>query len=213
MPNWCSNTLTLRHDDPTMIKRAEMAFAKGELLNEFIPVPQELRDTVSGSYGDPDEQAKLEAQTRANVEKYGYGNWYDYAVNEWGTKWDVGESQGINDVQSNEIVLYFESAWSPPIAAYEKLEDLGFYVYATYHEPGSAFCGIYDEHGDESYDLSGMDSQDVRDSIPTELDETFCISESMAEWEAEEQDEVTTWYKDGVAETGLEPHRIKKEQT
>jgi hypothetical protein len=191
-----------------MIKRAEDAFARGELLNEFIPVPADLKDTVSGFHGDPDEQAKLEEQTKANLEKYGYGNWYDFCVGEWGTKWDVGDSSGINDVQANEIVLYFDSAWSPPIAAYEKLEDLGFYVHAMYYEPGMCFAGIYDECGDESYDLTNMDSADVSDTIPTELDDAFGISETMADYEAEEQDEVTTWYKDGVEETGLEPHKV-----
>jgi hypothetical protein len=211
MPNWCGNTVILRHEDPTMIKRAEDAFARGEFLNEFVPVPDDLK-IVAGSVGDPDEQAKLEAQTKANVERHGYGNWYDWCVNEWGTKWDVGDSQGINDVQSNELVLYFDSAWAPPIRAYEKLEDLGFYVYATYYESGCAFCGIYDEHGDEGYDLSGMDSQDVRDAIPSELDEAYSISEMMEEYEAENTDEVTAWYTEGVEATGLTPHEKLKEK-
>ena len=35
MPNWCGNTLTLEHEDPEMIKRAETAFADGKFLNEF----------------------------------------------------------------------------------------------------------------------------------------------------------------------------------
>jgi hypothetical protein len=33
----------------------------------------------------------------------------------------------------------------------------------------------------------------------------------MLEYEADQQDEVTTWYKDGVEETGLDPHEVKKE--
>jgi hypothetical protein len=33
----------------------------------------------------------------------------------------------------------------------------------------------------------------------------------MAESERENQDEVTTWYKDGVEETGLEPHKKSKD--
>jgi hypothetical protein len=33
MPNWCSNMLTLTHEDPAMITRARDAFARGELLN------------------------------------------------------------------------------------------------------------------------------------------------------------------------------------
>ena len=32
MPNWCSNTLVLQHDEPAMIDRAVAAFKEGRLL-------------------------------------------------------------------------------------------------------------------------------------------------------------------------------------
>ena len=182
MPNWCNNSLVLEHEDPAMIQRAYDALERGEFLQEFIPVPQELKDTVSGGYGDPVEQAKLEAQTRANIEKYGHGNWYDYCVAEWGTKWDVGE-QGANDIDPSGTILHtnFDSAWGPPINAYEKLTDLGFKVSAMYYEGGMAFAGIWDDGSDEYYELGGMDSKEVEQNIPQELDEAFAISEQMAE--------------------------------
>ena len=212
MPNWCGNTLTITHEDPSMIVRAKAAFAEGKFLNEFCPVPQELTDTVSGFHGDPDEQARLDAQTKANIENYGYGNWYDYCVAEWGTKWDVGDGQGIQTWDEHELVVYFDSAWSPPIAAYEKMLDQGFTVYATYYESGCAFAGIWDNGDDDYYDLSGMNSEDVQQQLPPDLDDSFAISETMAEYEAENEDEVTTWYKEGVEETGLTPHAVKKEK-
>lgn len=205
MPNWCGNTLTISHEDPAMITRAKDAFARGEFFNEFIPVPADLQ-IVAGRVSDPDEQAKLEAQEKANRERYGHATWYDFCVSEWGTKWDVGDSQGVNSWTDTDLVLYFDSAWSPPIAAYERLVDLDFQVYATYYEPGSAFAGIFENGHDDFYDLSGMDSGDVQQQVPQELDEAFGISESMAEYEAENEDEVTAWYKDGVEETGLIPH-------
>jgi hypothetical protein len=212
MPNWCGNTLKLGHEDPAMIARAKEAFAEGKFLEEFIPVPKELSDTVAGHRSDADEQARLEAQTKANLEKYGYGNWYDYCVNEWGTKWDVGNGNGIQHWDDHELIVYFDSAWSPPIAAYEKLLDLGFTVYATYYEPGCAFAGIFEDGLDDYYDLSGMDSGDVQQQLPSELDDTFGISETMAEYENENEDEVTAWYKDGVEQTGLKPHKVEKEE-
>lgn len=204
MPNWCNNTLTLSHDDPAMIARAKQAFANGRLLDEFIPVPQELKDVTS-----PNREDNAEALRK----KYGASDWYDYCVNNWGTKWDIGDGNGIQTWDDHELIVYFDSAWSPPTTAYQRFEELGFRVYATYYEPGMCFCGIYDEYGDNSWDLSGMDSAEVRDAIPQELDESFCISETMAEYEAENEDEVTTWYKEGVEECKLTPHVIKKEQT
>lgn len=202
MPNWCSNTLTLRHDDPAMIARAKAAFVSGKFLSEFIPVPRELSDTTSPNR----DQVSVDALR----ERYGYADWYDYCVNEWGTKWDIGDDSGVQTWDDHELIVYFDSAWSPPIAAYEKLMDLGFSVYATYYEPGCAFAGIFEDGVDDYYDLSGMDSGDVQQQLPQELDEAFGISESMAEYESEQEDEVTVWYKDGVEQCGLEPHKKPK---
>jgi len=199
MPNWCNNNLTLQHEDPAMITRAAEALERGEFLAEFIPVPKDLQ-IVAGSVGDPVEQAELERKTAENVEKYGYGNWYDYCVGEWGTKWDVG-ADGTTDVHPDGKMLhtYFDSAWSPPVTAYEKLTELGFTVGAMYYEPGMAYAGIYDsETGDEEYNLEGMSSQQVIDEIPAELDEAFGISECIAEYEAENEEDLTEWIKDGA---------------
>jgi len=213
MPNWCGNTLTLTHDDPVMIARAVKAFDRGEFFNEFIPCPKDLcHEDISTWFKDEEKQRVVDALKAANKEKYGYESWYEFNIAEWGTKWDVGNSQGINDVDTNELVVYFDSAWSPPIAAYEKLEEQGFRVHATYYEPGSAFAGIYDDMGDNCYDLAGMSADEAHDSLPPELDDAFGISDTMYETEAENEDEVTTWYKEGVKDTGLEPHKVKDEQ-
>jgi hypothetical protein len=67
-----------------------------------------------------------------------------------------------------------------------------------YYEPGMAYCGVWEDGNDDYYDLSEMNSQEVEDSIPSELDEAFGISETMREYEAEEQEELTQWIKDGA---------------
>ena len=196
MPNWCNNNLILEHDDPAMIKRAYDALERGEFLNEFIPVPQELKETMSGSYGDEAKQAALEAQTRANIDKFGYGNWYDYCVGEWGTKWDVGE-QGCSDIHPEGKMLHtsFDSAWAPPVNAYEKLEELGFRVEAMFYEGGMAYAGTYSDGYDNTIELEGLSADDIeRDHA--DLDECFGISESMREYE--EDEELTEWIKEGV---------------
>ena len=199
MPNWCNNNLTLQHEDPAMITRAAEALERGEFLAEFIPVPKDLQ-IVAGSVGDPVEQAELERKTAENVEKYGYGNWYDYCVGEWGTKWDVG-ADGSTDIHPDGKMLhtYFDSAWAPPVRAYEKLTEMGFTVGAMYYEPGMAYCGIYDsETGDEEYSLEGMSADQVESELPYELDEAFGISEAIREYEAENEEDLTAWIKDGV---------------
>lgn len=188
MPNWCDNSVILSHDDPKMIKRAVKAFKKGEFLSEFIPVPKALTEVIAGSYGDEDKQAALEAATEYNRATYGYGNWYDFSVGEWGTKWDVGSNGGgVDQLDANSVRLIFESAWSPPVQAYYKLVELGFNVEAKYYEPGAAFAGWFYDGNDDSYDLSGMTAEQAKEELPQELDEEFGISENMRDWEEEQE--------------------------
>ena len=190
MPNWCNNTLELHHEDPAMIERAKTSFAEGRLLNEFCPVPESLH-IVAGCVGDPDEQKKLEEAEKINFAQHGYKNWYDWCVNEWGTKWDVG-GDDYNEPQQdspNKITMSFDSAWAPPTAAMDKFMDLGFSVRLYYYEPGMAFAGIYSEDGDDYYDIGGMTSESVAEELPSELDEMFGISETIAEYEEDNQEE------------------------
>ena len=112
-----------------MMDRAVKAFNEGSFLNEFIPVPEDLNITA-GCLGDADEQKALEAKEQENLKKHGYKNWYDFCVNEWGTKWDVEPYEPITLSENGSATLASDSAWAPPVNAYEKLEALGFSVRA-----------------------------------------------------------------------------------
>lgn len=185
MPNWCNNSVEIYHTDPAMIERARKAFNGEGLLQEFIPVPQELIDTVSGFVP---EQEALEAKQAANREKYGYSSWYDFCVSEWGTKWEIGaDGNPAQDIPGG-LMLGFDSAWSPPIAAYEKLLEMGFRIRAMYYEPGMAFAGVWEDGADDYYEYGGMNSDQIAEELPVELDMCFCISEQVAEYEAENQE-------------------------
>jgi hypothetical protein len=175
-----------------MIARVKQAFADGRLLDEFVPVPKSLQ-IVAGRVGDDSDpkQIELEAQEKANLETHGYSTWYDFCVNEWGTKWDIGgDGMEPHDDGPNRTTLAFDSAWAPPCAAMDKLMDLGFSIRLYYYEPGMCFAGIYDENGDDYYDIGGMNSDQVAEELPAVLDEMFCISEQIAEYEEEENQEI-----------------------
>ena len=194
MPNWCNNYLELEHEDPAMITRAKKAYCDGKLLEEFCPVPASLH-IVAGRVGDDSDEAqiKLEEDTARNLEVHGYANWYDYCVNEWGTKWDVGGDDGmITEDGPNALRMSFDSAWAPPTAAMEKFMDLGFRVKLIYYESGMGFCGLFDENGDDYYELSGLSAKEVAEQINPEIDECMCIVENLEMWEednAEEEEE------------------------
>ena len=188
MPNWCNNYLELEHEDPAMIERAKKAFGEGKLLEEFCPVPSNLHITAGRVGGDEEpEQIALVEQEAANIATHGYANWYDYCVNEWGTKWDVGgEGDQSSQDSPTDIRMNFDSAWAPPIAAMEKFQDLGFKVKLVYWESGMCFCGLYDENGDDYLDYTDMTADEVADIINPEVDECMCIVENLREWEDEE---------------------------
>jgi hypothetical protein len=173
-----------------MIERARKAFNDSKFLNEFVPIPESLQ-IVSGRCGADDnpEQIALEAAQKSNIEQHGYKDWYDFSVNEWGTKWDVGgDGYEAQDIPGG-LMLTFESAWAPPIAAYDKLEAQGFRIRAMYSEPGMAFAGIYEDGHDDYYEYGSMTSETIAETLPAELDEAFGISEQVAEWEDEENAE------------------------
>jgi hypothetical protein len=182
MPNWCNNTLELEHDDPAMIDRARAAMIRGEFLHEFIPVPKELSEASA------DGSVKEEL-----VAKYGYSDWYGFCVNEWGTKWDIGGNDyGAPTITAEgKMIAGFDSAWAPPTNAMEKLVDMGFTVKLYYYEPGMCFAGIWEGSDggfdDDYYEYGDMSSEEVKAALPAELDDMFCISDTVAEYEEEEE--------------------------
>lgn len=200
MPNWCNNSITLRGTDQQQVQRLADAFKRGEFCDAVIPVPEDLK-IVAGRVGDdtnPD-QIELERKTAENIKKYGAGNWYDFCTGRWGTKWDVGDEHGIEmDEDGLGFRASFDSAWAPPVGIYEQLLEDGYEVVATYYEPGMGFVGRWDNGYDDHFELSGLNSNTVRDEIGDDLDDEYGISESMAEYEAEEEEELTAWVKDGV---------------
>jgi hypothetical protein len=187
MPNWCENSVTFTHKDPQQIQRLVAAFNDGRLLNEFFPLPEELRETTIFT---PTNDTKRAEQL---IEKHGFSNCYDWQVSNWGTKWDVdsnGESaEAAGD--ATEVTIYFNTAWSPPIGWYQHMEDeQSFSISAFYYEMGMGFCGCYEDGNDDYYEIAG-DSAWVEKHIPAGINEAFNISENMSQWEDENDEEET----------------------
>ena len=162
--------MTISHKDPPMIARARAAWMNHKFLNEFIPCPQELIDTVEGFVGE-DKQAELRAKQAANIKKYGYPTWYRFALGEWGTKWDVGMTQYDDpaEVTGNSFTVYFSSAWSPPTGGYAELKAMGYEICAYYYESGCDFCGRWIDGQDDCFEVSrGGIPQDIVDEMGIE---------------------------------------------
>lgn len=159
MPNWCSNDLILTGPKDVIDEIA----ATNLSLDALFPCPKELKDTVAPAKHNDKDKAE------ENIKKYGYADWYDWQVNNWGTKWDITPYNPIQvEALSDglyEISVGFDSAWSPPIQAMEKLyykyKDRGLNVWMEYFEGGCAFIGTCKsqdgEFIDDCFEFSNAD--------------------------------------------------------
>ena len=120
-----------------------------------------------------------------NLKYFGYKGWYEFCVAEWGTKWDICEARIISE-DDKSMFLSFETAWSPPIGAYEKLSALGFFIKGYYFEGGMMFCGSWIDGEDNYYEIEDCNAEWVKANIPQDIDEYMGISEEMEFYEENE---------------------------
>jgi len=101
----------------------------------------------------------------------------------WGTKWDVYDVS-VNDSDDDlQLSLSFYTAWSPPFAAYTRLQQLGFTIHAKFMECGMDFCGYWDDRKEMVYTNVYENLNDV----PEEFHYYFKNDEDDDEEEEEEK--------------------------
>jgi len=198
MPNWCNNNITITGPKKIIdkiekiVKNEKYEKPEDGLLEYFYPMPKGLRDTTADGSKD-----------KAMIKKHGFSNWYDWAVENWSTKWDIHEFYGVErwdgiefEEGTGKITFGFESAWAPPIGAYQKFieDNSNVTIRATYYEGGCDFMGIWDNGDDLCYSISEIAPKGSTDKFwntteGKELDEMYGISDSMAEYEAQQEEE------------------------
>ena len=200
MPNWCDNQLSITGPNSVIDKIEKIVKEEKDtngLLNFFYPMPKALEGTEAG----PPAKTKKEKLERARLQvEYGASNWYDWRTTNWSTKWEVCEFYGVDRQYHSEqnegestISFGFSSAWAPPIGAYEmfleKNEECS--LRAFYYEGGCDFMGEWNNGVDDCYAPSDYKSTDDfwQDGVGSTLDDVFNITESMAEYEAEQEAE------------------------
>ena len=146
MPNHTANNFTItgpiadikRFID--IVKDGDTALS----FNKLVPMPDELRgisspvrivtqdniDEVWATWNKQKEDGTLPEYQKSGpfglgitqetsdrlIEKYGTNDWYDWAVKNWGTKWDcydVTEWDITENGDNSSATIYYETAWSP----------------------------------------------------------------------------------------------------
>ena len=169
MPNWCSGRATITGPAPVIQEITDILNQDGTpLLNWMVP---ESKDNPG---------------------------WYDWRVNNWGTKWDVCDVYFENRAEEDTIEFSFCTAWAPPVDAFRTWAELDGRVQFNleYWEPGVGFVGSASYDGD-CY---------TEDYVDCNQDETEYKRIASEVWGYEEWDDpepLTEWYKDGVEAKGL----------
>ena len=133
MPNHTSNRLTMRGSN-SEVARFVNENKSEETDDVGSPIPLSFEKLV------PTPPEMLESNDIKNGKM---PDWYNWRVENWGTKWDVSEL----DIEYDEEVLEltFSTAWSPPEGIMQELKDkypdLGFSCF--YDEPGMEIAGYY----------------------------------------------------------------------
>ena len=126
MPNWSSNAVIIEGTDKdldafldTCPKKGRNPMERTLLLSTHVPMPESKK-----------------------------ADWYNWNVEHWGTKWDIADEQGGVDIHTEdeeELKLWFDSAWSPPVkwavAVSKQFPKLKITI--AYIEQGMDFFGVY----------------------------------------------------------------------
>jgi hypothetical protein len=181
MPNWCYNNLDITattDEQKELLERVSKAEASDGFIGMFLPLPEALRETVKGT-GEEDQTVFVD----------GFNNWYDWQVANWGTKWDVDPLDV--DFDGTTLSTSFDSAWSPPVAFYEWLQEQGFEVSANYYEPGMDYAGEWVD-GDDFFlvNVSDIARQEESTIGKREYDilEQWNIFEEVAQMDADAEE-------------------------
>jgi len=117
MPNHITNILAVS-GKPTELKRFRKAVESTAVVdkarqfwldfNGTVPMPESIKGTTSPPQTEADK--KLQAE---NLAKHGAGNWYDWSIKNYGTKWGAYDCE-VPDVGRGKVTYRFNTAWSPP---------------------------------------------------------------------------------------------------
>lgn len=132
MPNHTKNEVEISGDKETLAKVVELMTTKHEdskfedvTFSKIIPSPD--WDTTPNEDGELpteiEEIKNMDGEVVMTVKRFPGGKsderWYDWNINNWGTKWDAYNTY-IEDYGSS-VSMSFQTAWAPPVEVAQEL--------------------------------------------------------------------------------------------
>ena len=150
----------------------------------FLRGPREIIAELFNSLTYQEPQF-LQTISPVPLEMFLDNTWYDWRIENWGTKWEVvdvevedasfridenvlpmsitGAQPCESEMFGKEATISFQcwTAWGPPIPVWKRLKDLGVFVDADYQDEGGMFEGTWlDGVGDSWNPEEGEDIED-----------------------------------------------------
>jgi hypothetical protein len=142
MPNWVFNNLHVE-GDPKLI--AEFKARAGKMVTDFDGTKERALSFLN--FISPSPEVDYE------------NNWYDWRVENWGTKWEATDCE-LTDDDKNFLGYKFDTAWSQPQE---------FFELVTSQYPKLEFYCVWEEEqgwGGEAVGSSGVFAVTKQWSIP-----------------------------------------------
>ena len=163
MPNWCENKLRITgktEDIILFLESVKETYDDGTTrvfsFNKIIPEPETEAEC-------PKQYLLKTKEDRDNAhlclpEDKPWLNWYNFHLNEWGTKWNacgVNIEPDIETIKESKLEcvdIYYQTAWSPAEGIMEYLvkheEKYRLKFEFMFFEPGMCFLGEYSKETD-----------------------------------------------------------------
>lgn len=179
MPNWCDNHLKIRSNDHQLLTDIAKAAEENKLLAFLRPEPNYETTPVAKTF--PRQEGDEIPTIRTD-------SWWDWRVQNWGTKWDI-DTEPCNvslKLEEGLVEITFLTAWSPPCDALNyAAEERGLDFELYYYEPGMCFCGYATPFQEDHYSIPES-VKDIEAEIPDHILDMFPIVETAMEYELED---------------------------
>ena len=149
---------------------------------ELVNDPTNEHWTVEHYEADKAEHYALVKRAGEAKAETGYADWYTWANNEWGTKWNMDVVSYTFDplYDPNTINISGNTAWAPPIALLEKVsQKFGVKVSIAYVEEGMDFVGASVIIDGVTHDSSGSILDYVSEGFDWDDDDAWEIHDAL----------------------------------
>ncbi len=165
MPNDILNKLKIKAS-PSIINQIKNELESNSSVifdfNNIIPMPDYIYNKSVG---------------KKEKALYGRNNWYDWCIENWGTKWNAycatSKVNYLTDPQTTlELYYSFKTAWYPcePIIATLARMYRNIEVFYTFIDPTLETCGInHYKNGKEVFKLDGTYKENLNDEIENDI--------------------------------------------